>query len=58
MPELQFDKFLIPASFSVWKTRFKTQVSIGSDFPSAAVLWIKEVEMVDSLDERPRRRRG
>ena len=27
------DKFLlIPASFSVWKTRFKTQVSNGSDF--------------------------
>ena len=49
MPELQFDKFLTPASFSVWKTRFKTQVSNGSDFPSAAVLWIKEVEMVDSL---------
>ena len=23
----------------------------GSDFPSDAMLWIKEVEMVDSLDE-------
>ena len=34
-----------------WKTRFKTQVSSGSDFPSEAMLWIKEVEMVDSLDE-------
>ena len=34
-----------------WKTRFKTQVSSGSDVPSDAMLWIKEVELVDSLDE-------
>ena len=40
-----------PSSFLVWKTRFKTEVSSGSDFPSEAMLWIKEVEMVDSLDE-------
>ena len=49
--ELQFDRFPNPSSFLVWKTRFKTQVSSGSDFPSEAMLWIKEVEMVDSLDE-------
>ena len=49
--ELQFDKFPNPSSFLVWKTRFETQVSNGSDFPSEAMLWIKEVEMVDSLDE-------
>ena len=49
--ELQLDRFLNPSSFLVWKTRFKTQVSSGSDFPSEAMLWIKEVEMVDSLDE-------
>ena len=29
----------------------EAQVSNGSDFPSEAMLWIKEVEMVDSLDE-------
>ena len=51
MSELQFDKFPSPASFLVWKTRFKTQISNGSDFPSEAMLWINEVEMVDSLDE-------
>ena len=34
-----------------WKMRFKTQVSSGSDFPAEALLWIEEVEMVDSLDE-------
>ena len=49
--ELQFDKFLNPSSLLVWKTQFKTQVSNGSDFPSEAMLWIKEMEMVDSLDE-------
>ena len=29
----------------------KNQVTTCSDFPSHAMLWIKEVEMVDSLDE-------
>ena len=31
--------------------RFKTQVTTWSDFQSDAMLWFKEVEMVDSLDE-------
>ena len=48
--ELQFDKFLIHI-FLVWKIRFKNQVTTCSDFPSEAMLWIKEVEMVDFLDE-------
>ena len=48
---LQFDKFPTPSSFLVWKTRFKTQVSNGSVFSSEATLWIKEMEMVDSLNE-------
>ena len=49
--ELQFDKFTTPSSFSYWKVRFKTQMSSCSFFPSEATLWIKEVEMVDSVDE-------
>ena len=49
--ELQFDKFPSPQSFLVWKIRFKNQVTTCSDFPSEAMLWIKEVEMVDSLQE-------
>ena len=49
--ELLFDKFPTLSSFSCWKIRFKTQVSSSSDFPSDAVLWIKEVEMVNSVDE-------
>ena len=51
MSELQFDKFPTPTSFLCWKIRFKNQVTTCSDFPSKAMLWIKEVEMVDSLDE-------
>ena len=49
--ELQFDKFPNPQSFLVWKMRFKNQVTSCSVFPLVAMLWIKEVEMVDSLDE-------
>ena len=49
--ELQFDKFPNPQSFLVWKIRFKTQVTICSDFSSDAMLWIKKVEMFDSVDE-------
>ena len=30
---------------------FKTEVCTCSQFPTEAVLWIKEVEMVDSLDD-------
>ena len=31
--------------------RFETQVSSCSRFPLESMLWIKEVEMVDSVDE-------
>ena len=37
-----------PSSFLVWKTRFKTQVSSGSDFPLEAMLWIKLNELKSS----------
>ena len=49
--DLQFDKFSNPQSFLVWKIPFKTQVTTCFDFPSDAMLWTKEVERVDSLDE-------
>ena len=51
MSEIQFDKFPTPSSFWCWKIRFRNQVTACSDFPSEAVLWIKDVEMVDSMDE-------
>ena len=49
--ELQFDNFPNPQPFLVWKIRFKNQATTCSDFPSDAMLWINEVETVDSLDE-------
>ena len=49
--DLHFDKFLTPATFACWKIRFKTEVCICSQFPTEAMLWIKEVEMVDSVDD-------
>ena len=49
--ELQFEKFSTHSTFSCWKIRFKNQVTTCSDFPSEAMLWIKEVEIVDSVDE-------
>ena len=49
--ERQFDKFPTPSSFSYWKSRFENQVTTCSDFHSETMLWIKEVEMVDSVDE-------
>ena len=48
--ELQFNKFPNPQAFLVWKIRFTNQVTTCSDFPSGAMLCIKVVEMVDSLD--------
>ena len=49
--DLHFDKFLTPATFACWKKRFKTEVCTCSQFPTDAMQWIKEVEMVDSVDE-------
>ena len=46
-----FDKFPTPATFAGWKTRFKTEVCTCSQFPTEAMQWIKEVELVDSVDE-------
>ena len=47
---LHFDKFPSPATFVCWKIRFKTEVCTCSQFPTEAMQWIKEVEMVDSVD--------
>ena len=49
--DLHFDKFLTPATFAFWKIRFKTEVCTCSQFPTEALQWIKEVEMVDSVDD-------
>ena len=49
--DLHFDKFPTPATFACWKIRFKTEVCTCSQFPTEALLWMKEVEMVDSVDD-------
>ena len=49
--DLHFDKIPTPATFACWKIRFKTEVCTCSQFPTEAMHWIKEVEMVDSVDD-------
>ena len=49
--DLHFDKFPTPATFACWKIRFKTEVCTCSQFLTEAVQLIKEVEMVDSVDD-------
>ena len=49
--DLHFHKFPNKATFACWKIRFKTEVRTCSQFPTEAMQWIKEVEMVDSVDE-------
>ena len=51
MSERQYDKIPTPHSFLCWKMRFNIQVTTCSDFPSEAMLWIKDVEMADSSEE-------
>ena len=46
-----FDKFRTSATFACWKIRFKTEVCTCSQFPTEGMLCIKEVEMVESVDD-------
>ena len=49
--ELQFYKFPSPEALLCWKIRLKIQATPCSVFSSDTMLWINEVETVDSLDE-------
>ena len=49
--DVHFDKFPTPATFACWKRRFKTEVCTCEQFPTEAMQWIKEVELIDSVDE-------
>ena len=49
--DLHLDKFPTPATFACWKIRFKTEVCTCSQFLTEAMQRIKEVEMVDSVDD-------
>ena len=46
-----FRQIPTPPTFACWKIRFKTEVCTCSQFPTEAMQWIKEVEMVDSVDD-------
>ena len=49
--DLHFDKFPTPATFACWKLRFKIEVCTCLQFLTEAMLWIKGVELVDSVDD-------
>ena len=49
--DLHFDKFPNQATFACWKIRFKTEVYTCSQYSTEAMLWIKEMEMVESVDD-------
>ena len=49
--DLHFNTFPTSATFACWKIRFKTEARTCSQFPTEAMQWIKEVEMVDSVDD-------
>ena len=49
--DLHFDKFTTPATFACWKITFKTEVCTCTQVPAEAMLWIEEVELVDSVDD-------
>ena len=44
-------KFPTPQTFSCWEMRFQTEVCSCSNFPTEAMLKIKEVEVVNSVDD-------
>ena len=46
-----FRQIPTPATFACWKIRFKTEVCTCSQFPAEATLWIKEVGVVESVDD-------
>ena len=48
--DLHFDKFTTSAKFACWKMRFKTEVCTCPQFLTEAMMWMKEVEMVESVD--------
>ena len=49
--DLHFHKFPYPAALACWKIRLKTEVCTCSQFPTEPMLWVKEVEMVESVED-------
>ena len=44
--DLHFDEFTTPATFAFWKIRFKTEVCTCSQFPTEAMQWIIECQIL------------
>ena len=49
--EMHDEKFPDPSTSQCWKTSSKTDVCSYSSFPSEAMRWLEEVEVVDSVDD-------
>ena len=49
--EMYFDEFIDLSTLQCWKTSFEAEVCSCSSFLLDAMLWIKEVEMVESVDD-------
>ena len=49
--EMHRGKFPESMEFQSWKVHFKTEVCAKSAFPHITMLWIKEVEIAESIDE-------
>ena len=54
--DMRFDRFPHLSTLQCSKTSFKTEVCTCCRYPSEAMLWIQEVEMVESVDDLLRRR--
>ena len=49
--DLDFDKFPHASNIRLLEDKVQTEVCTCSQFPTEAMQWIKEVELVDSVDE-------
>ena len=49
--EWNLGKILDPMEFQSWKLNFRTEVCMRTAEPQVTMLWIKEVEMAESIDE-------
>ena len=49
--DVHFDEFSNPSTIQCWNTSFKTGGCSCCNFPTEAMLWIREVEMVEPVDD-------
>ena len=49
--DLHIEKFLTPATFACWTIICRIEVYVCSQFLAQVMFWVKEVELLDSVDE-------